>query len=509
MSKLTFASHTSTSTSGLYSVYEMFRNGGLITFSRDLPFDTIEDLSDIYTTFRKSLEPLRSRPRKPLPPPPSLPPQVEESLIPVQSSPFVIPKDLPDLIHALLKPMDPSMDLPQPPQWPRSASSTSPETQSAHPFQGGESRAQHRIDHLLVSGAMSGYKDTRNGLLGPDFSTKLSAYLALGCITARQVHAEMVLFEDGESEAAESFAPEFLEIEDRKTRIERWRGSEGFGNGENPGTAGVRFELLWRDYFRLVSRKYGPKLYYLQGLRGARDKKWKQVDTSDGAESGPETTRTILQRFCSGRTGIGLIDASQRELFLTGYASNRVRQNVASFLAKHMNVDWRLGAEWYECMLVDYDAANNWGNWQYVAGVGNDPREGRLFNPVKQALDYDPQGNYIKAWVYELRDLDLGSGKEANGLDEEKLMGLFQPWRLPDSEKLKLGLKGLDFVEHPLVKIPFSIGKKPRGGGHNLGNSRPRGGYRGRGPGRGPGRGRGRWRMGDQDKLNEPEQSRS
>jgi deoxyribodipyrimidine photo-lyase len=72
-----------------------------------------------------------------------------------------------------------------------------------------------------------------------------------------------------------------------------------------------------------------------------------------------------------------------------------------------MNVDWRLGAEWYESRLVDYDFAINWGNWQYVAGVGNDPREGRLFNPVKQAFDYNKKGEYIKTWVPELRGLDL------------------------------------------------------------------------------------------------------
>jgi len=86
-----------------------------------------------------------------------------------------------------------------------------------------------------------------------------------------------------------------------------------------------------------------------------------------------QTTRQKLLRFRAGTTGTGLIDASLRELFRTGYTSNRTRQNVASFLSKRLNIDWRVGAEWYECMLVDYDCASNWGNWQYVAGVGNDP----------------------------------------------------------------------------------------------------------------------------------------
>ncbi|KAK1074165.1 hypothetical protein LTR48_009324, partial [Friedmanniomyces endolithicus] len=84
--------------------------------------------------------------------------------------------------------------------------------------------------------------------------------------------------------------------------------------------------------------------------------------------------------------------------------------NVASYLTKHLGIDWRLGAEWYECNLIDYDVHSNWGNWQYVAGVGNDPRgDARVFNPVKQAVDYDAHGEYIRAWVPELRGLGKGA----------------------------------------------------------------------------------------------------
>lgn len=72
------------------------------------------------------------------------------------------------------------------------------------------------------------------------------------------------------------------------------------------------------------------------------------------------------------------------------------RQNVASFLTKHLHIDWRLGAEWFESMLVDYDLSSNWGNWQYLAGVGNDPRGERILNPIKQAFDYDPEGNTLR-----------------------------------------------------------------------------------------------------------------
>ncbi|KIW00720.1 uncharacterized protein PV09_07705 [Verruconis gallopava] len=468
--------------------YRAFDDEKYYVNDSDLPFTKIEDLPDVFTTFRKSIEPLRARARLPLLDVAKLPPLPQETCIPRQIRPFEIPTNLPDLISCLLRPIDIDKDFPNPPSWPG-------DTQSAHPFHGGESEAHRRVDYLLSSGAMTAYKETRNGLLGPDFSTKLSAYLALGCISARQVSAEMALFEDGEIRNDRWGGTR----EEKLAKLERWKQAAGFGKGENEGTAGVRFELLWRDYFRLVERKYGAKLFAIQGLRGGKSKDWQYM-----RGLAEEEVRAKLRRFCTGRTGLGLIDAAQRELYLTGYTSNRARQNVASFLAKHLNIDWRLGAEWYECMLVDYDVANNWGNWQYVAGVGNDPREGRLFNPVKQALDYDPRGEYIKAWVKELRDVDLGAEKEGAKHDEEKLMGLFQPWRLAPEEKQKLGLRELDFVDKPLVQIQFSVGRKPRAPGRNRGRGfRGRGGERGgggkaslsgpRGSGRG-GRGRGRWR---------------
>jgi deoxyribodipyrimidine photo-lyase len=210
---------------------------------------------------------------------------------------------------------------------------------------------------------------------------------------------------------------------------------------------------------------------------------------------------------------MGLIDASLRELIHTGYSSNRARQNVASFLAKHLHIDWRIGAEWYECMLVDHDVSSNWGNWQYLAGVGNDPRgPTRIFNPVKQAFDYDPKGEYVKAWVPELRGVSEPSE-------------IFQAWTMPDAKQRELGLSEKNWVKSPLLKIDFTVGKRGRhlGRGNHRGDSRggrggggegsnwmpggerrmgrsggpSRGGYGGRGYGssrghlRGHGRGRG------------------
>ncbi|KAL8724773.1 MAG: hypothetical protein Q9181_006685, partial [Wetmoreana brouardii] len=373
---------------------------------RDLPFHNPRQLPDIFTTYRKQVEPLREAPRRTLGLPKKLLP-LPDTISP-QPAPFSIPDTLDEVTSCLLKPLEPNLGLSNPPKYP-------PTAQSAHPFHGGETTGHDRIERLITSGNMTTYKDTRNGMLGLDFSTKLSAWLALGCVTARQVHEYLIDFEEGKTPLGE--------------------GVQGYGKGENKGTAAVRFELLWRDYFRLATRKFGPRLFRIEGFKNDTSFSWKYPQKD-------KEVRHTVQRFLEGTTGNGFIDASMRELFLTGYTSNRLRQNVASFLAKHLGVDWRIGAEWYECLLADYDLSSNWGNWQYNAGVGNDPREARVFNPVKQAHDYDPTGSYVKNWIPELR-----------ALDDPQI--LFQPWKMSEDKKKELGLEGDEWVERPLKRIEF------------------------------------------------------
>lgn len=413
----------------------------------------------MFTAFRKRVEPLRTAPRECHPTPDTLPPQ--PTYISPQSEPFKIPDTLEAIISALQSPIGSTLGLSNAPAWPAG-------TKSAHPFDGGSKAAHTRLEHLISSGGMSAYKDTRNGLVGIDFSTKLSAWLALGCMTARQVHWKLVDFEDGKTELG--------------------RDIPGYGEGENKGTVAVRFELLWRDYMRLSARKVGPRLFHAQGFRDDKVTDWRYMNTPmdkssekpgrPGSKMDDAVTETVL-RFVTGRTGTGLVDASQRELFLTGYTSNRARQNVASYLTKHLGVDWRIGAEWYECNLVDYDVSNNWGNWCYVSGTGGDPRD-RTFNPIKQALDYDPQGEYVRAWVAELRDVQVDSE------DKENLMGLYQAWRLPSEEKRRLGIEDVDWVRKPLIRIDFSLHRRGGGAKNGKGRARGRGGHSGRGGG-GPG----------------------
>ncbi|KAF4124530.1 deoxyribodipyrimidine photo-lyase [Geosmithia morbida] len=423
---------------------------------RDTGLQTPSELPDVYTSYRKSQEPLRKRPRSALPRPEksSLPP-FPDSLSADSESPFVEPRSLEDLRARLLTPLrNPPPNTPPIPE-------TEPEEDGgdAAPdriLQGGETRALNRLEYLINSGAIKTYKDTRNGLLGPTFSTKLSAFLAFGCISARQIHHHLVGYEDGTDA--------------------RYESADGYGQGENEGSEAVRLELLWRDYMRLCTAKFGRRLFRRSGFRhkgaASLDKEWKTADASTaqiGQVPNPDEVGKIVARILAGTTGIGLIDASQRELLHTGYTSNRARQNVASFLAKHLGIDWRYGAEWYEMMLVDYDVSSNWSNWQYVAGVGNDPRgDARIFNPIKQAFDYDKDGTYVRTWVPEVKGLD-------------KLENVFQLCTASAADLERCGLTDSVMATDPVFRIEFTVDRKPKTS--NKMSTRRRGGRGGGGGG--------------------------
>ena len=136
----------------------------------------------------------------------------------------------------------------------------------------------------------------------------------------------------------------------------------------------------------MVMKKYGTRLFHLSGI--------KQKITSQ-----PVHNSALLKRWMDGETGNDFIDANMLELRNTGFMSNRGRQNVASYFCHNLKLDWRLGASYFEQQLIDYDVCSNWGNWAYIAGVGNDPRPNRYFNIDKQANDYDADKSYRKLWI--------------------------------------------------------------------------------------------------------------
>ncbi len=116
----------------------------------------------------------------------------------------------------------------------------------------------------------------------------------------------------------------------------------------------------------------------------------------------------FFDRWKRGMTGFPIVDAGMRELYETGFMHNRVRMIVASFLTKHLGIDWRQGAAWFMERLVDADVAQNYANWQWVAGCGADAAPFfRIFNPILQAKKYDPEAAYIKKWVPELQNVSV------------------------------------------------------------------------------------------------------
>ncbi len=234
--------------------------------------------------------------------------------------------------------------------------STPVDSRSVLDFKGGESHGLHRLQHWMYDGDhLQRYKNTRNGMLGEEYSSKFSPWISIGALSSRKVLEETLRYE------TERVA--------------------------NDSTYWLRFELLWREFFRFYLLKHGRTVFYRKG----------PADLDLHFRNDPNT----FESWKDGRTGIPLVDANMIELQRTGFMSNRGRQIVASFLTKNLDVDWRWGARWLEHCLIDYCPSANWGNWAYAAGVGADPRGFRGFDISRQARTYDPLGEYVAHWLPE------------------------------------------------------------------------------------------------------------
>jgi len=137
--------------------------------------------------------------------------------------------------------------------------------------------------------------------------------------------------------------------------------------------------------------KYGKRIFLKGGIKNTE-------------RSYVKNHNAIFEKWKTGNTGDPFVDANMRELMNTGFMSNRGRQNVASYLVHDMNMDWRTGASWFESQLIDYDPHSNYGNWMYIAGIGNDPREYRKFNTKLQREKYDPKREYMALWLDDIKD---------------------------------------------------------------------------------------------------------
>jgi deoxyribodipyrimidine photo-lyase len=229
------------------------------------------------------------------------------------------------------------------------------DSRTAFPFLGGENEAMNRLENYFwKSKKLSVYKLTRNGLLGTDFSSKFSPWLANGAISAKTIYWEIIKYEK--------------EIE------------------KNDSTYWLIFELIWRDYFKYISIKNGNSIFKIGGIL-QKNYDWKNNSSA-------------IMNWINGTTEEPFVNANMIELQQTGWMSNRGRQNVASYFAKELLLDWRIGASYFEAMLIDYDVHSNYGNWMYVSGVGNDPRD-RKFNIKLQAKNYDGESKFQNLWLQQ------------------------------------------------------------------------------------------------------------
>ncbi len=322
-----------------------FVRGKMLLHTADLPFP-VTHTPDVFTQFRKEVE----------------------KIVPIRE-PFPIPEvgyaDLSETIESGEIPTLTDFGLDE----------VACDDRSVLPFRGGETVALQRLDHFFEgTNALSTYKENRNGLIGADYSSKFSPWLAQGCLSPKYIYHRIKVYEAQ--------------------------------HGANDSSHQLILELMWRDFFRLMLKKHGDVIFQKGGT--------KRESRTDLKED-----KQLLKIWIEGRTGIPLIDANMRELAATGFMSSRGRYIVSSFLINDLKISWQMGAEYFESMLIDYDPCSNYGNWNYMAGVGSDPRENRYQNIMAQARKYDPEGGYIRHWIPELAMLPKESIHMPDNIDAD------------------------------------------------------------------------------------------
>jgi deoxyribodipyrimidine photo-lyase len=215
---------------------------------------------------------------------------------------------------------------------------------------GGESVARRRLEQWLDAG-IAGYEDGRDDVAG-DATSGLSAHLHFGCLSPTEIVHRL--------------------------------------DGRRTGHAAFQRQLAWREFNHQLLAAH-PDLPH-RDLRSKGDR-WRDDEEA-------------VEAWKDGRTGYPMVDAGMRQLRREGFMHNRVRMLTASFLTKHLYVDWRVGAWHFMDWLVDGDLANNFAGWQWTAGTGTDSRPNRMFNPVTQGRRHDPHGVYVRRYVEELAHVD-------------------------------------------------------------------------------------------------------
>ncbi|WP_033343497.1 cryptochrome/photolyase family protein [Catenuloplanes japonicus] len=242
-----------------------------------------------------------------------------------------------------------------------------PPGESPDAAEGGETEARRRLKTWMTH--IDAYDDQHDAMADDDTS-RLSAYLRFGCLSPLSL-----------------------------ANAARKKGG--------PGAAAFVRQLCWRDFYYQVTAGF-PDISG-KPMRERGDTGWRHDPHA-------------LEAWQSGHTGVPIVDAGMRQLQAEGWMHNRARLITAALLTKHLRLDWRDGLAWFFRWLIDGDVPNNSGNWQWVAGTGNDTRPHRKFNPIRQAQRYDSEGDYIRRYVPELAGI---KGPEVH-----------LPWRLDGFAKL-------------------------------------------------------------------------
>jgi deoxyribodipyrimidine photo-lyase len=256
--------------------------------------------------------------------------------------------------------------------------------------------AQRRLQSFVNDLRIQQYANTRDRMDLPG-TAQLSPYLRFGMVSARQaVVTAQSAIESAPNPSAAKGATTWLN------------------------------ELIWREFYVSI-------LYHFPQVRGANfQQKFNAMPW--------ENNKDQFLAWCKGRTGYPVVDAAMRQLVQTGWMHNRARMIVASFLVKHLLIDWRWGERFFMQHLVDGDPAANNGGWQWTAGCGTDAAPYfRIFNPILQGKKFDPHGKYVRRWLPELANVPLAN--------------LHTPWEMPPLIQQEVGcVIGRDYprpiVEH-------------------------------------------------------------
>ncbi|KAJ3117306.1 hypothetical protein HDU96_007212 [Phlyctochytrium bullatum] len=267
-------------------------------------------------------------------------------------------------------------------------------------FPPGEAEALKRLEKFAETKKMNHYKTDRD-IPGKDGTSRLSPYLAVGLVSARQCLRKA------------------LEMNSNK-----------FDYG-NEGIVTWISELCWRDFYRNILVEF-PRV-----CKNRPFLSWTESIPWDPDEE-------KFRAWCEGKTGYPIVDAGMRQLAEIGWMHNRLRMIVATFLVKDLGIDWRRGEKWFMNNLIDGDFASNNGGWQWAASTGTDAQPYfRIFNPTSQAERFDPSGNFIRKYVPELKTLDTKSLHDPTGVSPRKLAELGYPKKIVDHKIASNAIKEL------------------------------------------------------------------